>query len=221
SSQTSRLGLESDALGAPLAINEGLKAPVSAFDAYAVSGYFGGILGEADRSALIKSWMEESLRAAQAAALADGLGGQAATDYVTAHRFDAAVKLAGRELRDGALSGHVEGTLSDLLGRLWPYHAAVARAGGLDLIMYAGGSNVAAAGHGVEDPELIAFFDHLNHAEEMGALYQTLLEGWTAVGGQLFTAKTDVKSPAKTGSWGALRHIDDDTPRMDALVNYP
>ncbi|MGB3246112.1 MAG: hypothetical protein WBB25_16380, partial [Sulfitobacter sp.] len=42
SSQTSRLGLESDALGAPLAINEGLKAPVSAFDAYAVSGYFGG-----------------------------------------------------------------------------------------------------------------------------------------------------------------------------------
>lgn len=54
----------------------------------------------------------------------------------------------------------------------------------------------------------------------MGALYTTLLEGWKAVGGQLFNAYSDVYAPTKWGSWGALRYLDDDNPRWDALVAF-
>jgi hypothetical protein len=220
SSQTGWLGLEIDALSAPLAVKEGLEAPVKAFDAYAISGYFGGVLGLENREALVKGWLDESGVAAEAAAQAQGLTGQAATAYVATHLYDEAVKLAGRELRDGAISGDNADSLSDLLGRVWTYHAAVARANGLDLIMYEGGSHVVGIGPQVEDADLTAFFYHFNYSDEMGALYQTLLEGWTAVGGQLFTAYTDVYAPTKWGSWGALRHLDDANARWDALVNY-
>ena len=220
SSQTGWLGLEEDALNASLVVQDGAAAPVSAFDAYAISGYFGGILGLEEREALVKGWIEESGRVAEAAAKAKGLTGQAASAYIATHLYDEAARLAGQELRDGALSGDTADTLSDLLGRVWPYHAAVARANALDLIMYEGGSHVVGIGGQVEDSDLTAFFHFLNYSEEMGGLYQTLLEGWTAVGGQLFNAFLDVNSPTKWGSWGALRHLDDTNPRWDALVNY-
>ena len=199
SSQTGWLGLEIEALTAPLAVAEGAAKPVEAFDAYAVTGYFGGILGLEDREALVKGWLDESLRDAEAAAATEGLEGQAATDYVAKHRYDTAFKRAGRELTDGALSGDPADTLTDLLGRVWPYHAAVARANDLDLIMYEGGSHVVGIGGQVEDAELTAFFHAFNYSAEMGALYDTLLEGWTAVGGQLFVAYSDVYNPTKWG----------------------
>jgi hypothetical protein len=221
SSQTGWLGLESEALGAPLGVAEGETPPVEAFDAYAVTGYFGGVLGLEDREAMVKGWLEESARDAEAAALAKDLTGQAATDYIAQHRYDTATKLAERELRDGALSGNPADTLVDLLGRVWPHHAAVARDNGLDLVMYEGGTHIVGIGPQVEDADLTAFFHHFNYSTEMGALYQTLLEGWTAVGGQLFTAYSDVYVPVKWGSWGALRHLDDANPRWDALVSYP
>jgi hypothetical protein len=218
SSQTGWLGLEVDVLDAPLAQAEGIAAPSAAFDAYAVTGYFGGILGADDRKVIVKSWLEESLTQAKAAALAEGLSGDAEEKYVMQHRFDHAAALAGRDLHDGAVSDDRNDTLSDLIGRVWPYHAAVAQAKGLDLIMYEGGTHVVGLGAQVDDAELTAFFHHLNYAPEMGTLYQTLLEGWQAVGGDLFTAYSDVYAPTKWGSWGGLRHLDDANPRWDALV---
>ncbi len=220
SSQTGWLGLETEVLAAPLAVAEGVAAPVTAFDAYAVTGYFGGVLGLEDRAPMVQSWLEESAAKAAAKAQADGLGGHAATEYVARHRFDYAASLAGRELMDGAVSGNPADTLSDLLGRVLPYHAQVARQHDLDLIMYEGGTHVVGIGPRVEDAELTAFFHHLNYSPEMGALYETLLEGWKAVGGQLFNAYSDVYAPTKWGSWGALRHLDDQNPRWDALVGF-
>jgi len=125
-----------------------------------------------------------------------------------------------RQLQDGALNGEAEGTLSDLLGRIWPYHVQVARSHGLDLIMYEGGPHVVGVGEQVDNSELTAFMQHLNYTPEMGQLYQTLLKGWQAVGGQLFTAYADVQAPTRWGSWGGLRHLDDANPRWEALVNF-
>jgi hypothetical protein len=220
SSQTGWLGLETEALTAPLAVAEGLPAPAEAFDAYAVSGYFAGGLGTAERAPMVRTWLEESRTRAAAAANAEGLTGEAAEDYITGHRFDFAFELAGRELRDGAVSGDAADTVGDLITRVWPYHAQVAQAHGLDLIMYEGGSHVVGIGAMVDDAELTAFFQALNYAPQMGALYTTLLEGWKALGGQLFNAYSDVYAPTKWGSWGALRHLDDDNPRWDALVAF-
>ncbi|MGJ5620187.1 hypothetical protein [Sulfitobacter sp. MF3-043] len=218
SSQTGWLGLETEALDAPLVQAEGLAAPADAFDAYAVTGYFGGILGVDDRQPVVKDWLDESRTRARAAAKTKGLSGATAQEYVALHRFDHATALAGRDLYDGAVSDDVNDTVADLIGRVWPYHAAVARARGLDLIVYEGGSHVVGLGAQVDDADLTAFFQHINYSTEMGTLYATLLAGWQAIGGQLFVAYSDVYAPTKWGSWGGLRHLDDENPRWDALV---
>ncbi len=220
STQTGWLGLESDILTAPLVVAEGAPPPASAFDAYAVTGYFGGILGLEDRAAMVDGWIAESTAKAVAKAQSDGLSGEAEAAYVATHRFDFASALAGRELMDGAISGDPADTLSDLLGRVLPYHAKVAREAGLDLIMYEGGTHAVGIGPRVENADLTAFLHHFNYAPEMGALYTALLEGWQALGGQLFNAYSDVYAPVKWGSWGALRHLDDSNPRWDALVAF-
>ncbi|MFC6586843.1 hypothetical protein ACFQDZ_06130 [Sulfitobacter pacificus] len=46
------------------------------------------------------------------------------------------------------------------------------------------------------------FLHHLNYSAAMGRLYRALLDGWKAVGGQLFNAYSDVYAPTKWGSWG-------------------
>lgn len=220
SSQTGWLGLETEALTAPLAVTEGQAPPHEAFDAYAVTGYFGGILGTKDRAPMVRAWLVESEARAKKEADAQGLSGEATAEHVAAHRFDYAAELAGREMLDGAVSGDPADTLSDLLGRVWPHHAEVAQRFGLDLVMYEGGTHLVGIGPQVEDAELTAFMHHFNYSAEMGALYETLLQGWTAIGGQLFNAYSDVYAPSKWGSWGALRHLDDDNPRWQALANY-
>jgi hypothetical protein len=45
-----------------------------------------------------------------------------------------------------------------------------------------------------------------------------LLAGWRLISDQPFNAFVDVYSPGKWGSWGALRHLGDDSPRWQALA---
>ncbi|TMM49320.1 hypothetical protein [Sulfitobacter sabulilitoris] len=221
STQTGWLGLEQGILDAPLWQENApgrAAAPASMFDAYAVTGYFGGVLGLQERRPIVREWIADSLAAAVAEAGALGLTGQARDAHVAAHRYDLANRRAGNELQDGAVSGDITDTLADLLGRTLPYHAEVARSRGLDLVMYEGGSHVVGIGPTVDDAEMTAFFTQFNYSEEMGALYARLLRGWHDLGGGLFTAYSDVYAPNKWGSWGALRHLDDANPRWDALV---
>ena len=195
---------------------EGLRAPAEVFDAYAVTGYFGGILGIEDRQGLVKSWLAESRAAALDAA--GDLADEERRQFVAAHAFDLASAMAGRELADASVTGDPADTVQDLVTRVWPYHADVARRYGLDLVMYEGGSHVVGLGPQVDDAALTAFFHHFNYTPEMGDLYEKLLAGWRQVGGQLFVAYSDVYAPTKWGSWGALRHLSDENPRWDALV---
>ncbi|UWR45686.1 hypothetical protein [Phaeobacter inhibens] len=219
STQTGWLGLEEQILAAPLWVAEDptRRPPARLFDAYAVTGYFGGILGLPDRAPTLRAWIAQSREQAAAAAEAKGLRGTAAAEFVEAHQYDAASALAAAELRDGLVSGSSEDTVSDLVGRVLPYHAKVAEAHGLDLIMYEGGSHVVGLGAMVDDEMLTGFFSHFNYTEEMGALYRSLLAGWPDLGGSLFTAYSDVSSPGKWGSWGSLRYVSDDNPRWRAL----
>lgn len=139
---------------------------------------------------------------------------------MAAHRHDLAVARAAEQLRDGSHVGDGSDTLAHLVGTVWPHQAAVARAHGLDLVMYEGGSHVVGLGSLVEDAELTDFLTHLNYTPEMGAFYETLLAAWRAAGGTLFTAFVDVARADKWGSWGALRHLDDDNPRWAALARF-
>ncbi|MFS4582225.1 hypothetical protein [Phaeobacter sp. C3_T13_0] len=219
STQTGWLGLEEQVLTAPLWVAEDptRQSPAQSFDAYAVTGYFGGVIGLPERAPTLRAWIAQSREQARATAEAKGLRGAAASEFIEAHQYDAASALAAAELGDGLVSGSSDDTISDLVGRVLPYHAKVAQSHGLDLIMYEGGSHVVGLGPMVDDEMLTGFFRHFNYTEEMGALYRDLLAGWPALGGTLFTAYSDVSTPGKWGSWGSLRTLSDDNPRWRAL----
>jgi hypothetical protein len=219
STQTGWLGLEEQVLSAPLWVAETAdrQAPASYFDAYAITGYFGGILGIKDRAPILRAWIADSQLRARESAAAQGLTGTQARQFIEDHQYDVASAQAATELTDGLVTGDTTDTLSDLLGRVLPYHRAVADQHGLALIMYEGGSHVVGIGPMAEDALLSDFFIHFNYTPEMGALYARLLRGWQDLGGTLFTAYADVAVPGKWGSWGTLRSLSDQNPRWSAL----
>jgi hypothetical protein len=217
--QTGWLGLENDILGASLAVADGWAPPYEAFDTYAVTGYFGHVLGKDKRRVMIAGWLDQSAAAAQNVGIARGLKAAALDTYVAAHRYDLATEHAEAELRRGEFSGDMDDTLEDLIGRIWPYHAEVAQHHGLELTMYEGGSHVAGLGPLVDDDALTEFFIHLNYSDEMGTLYASLLDGWAALGAGPFNQFNDVSAPSKWGSWGVRRWPSDDNPRWRAIAD--
>jgi hypothetical protein len=150
----------------------------------------------------VRAWVKQSQGAAKDAA----------------HQYDWAVAQAVAELRDGSVTGDATDSLAQVLGQVLPYQAQVAKARGLRLVMYEGGTHVVGYGAQVDDPVLTAFFNHLNYAPEMGLLYSEMLAGWAGLTDAPFNAFVDVYRPGKWGSWGALRHLVDDNPRWQALA---
>ena len=214
-------GLENSVLNAPnwQAQGQANAAPYLSFDTYAITGYFGNSLGTDAKAGTVLDWISQSEAQARQDASAQGLSGAAANAYVAEHRFDLAEALAVRELRDGSVTGDAEDSLQGLF-ELFRYHKGVADAHGLDLVMYEGGTHVVGIGQWVDNDRLTEFFTHLNYSEGMGQLYTELLEGWDAAGGTLFNAFVDVSEPSKWGSWGSMRHLEDSTPRHDAVVAF-
>ena len=217
--QTSIEGMDRTILTAPLVTEEGLPPPHESFDGLAVTGYVAALLGGEEKRDLVTAWLEESRITAEAEAQAQGLEGAARAAFMEAHRFDLATEIAARELRDGSVSGSDADTLAALAGRVWPYHAEVAKEFGLTLMMYEGGTHVVGYGAAVDDAERTAFFQHLNYSAAMGDLYRDLLTAWAGVSDTPFNAFVDVYAPTKWGSWGALRHLTDDNPRWRALAD--
>ena len=221
--QTGWLGLEDQILHAPLWVGENPDLnppPFLYFDAYAVTGYFAGTLGLDDRRALIDGWIAEARAAAEAEADARGLTGEARDDHIARHAFDLAFARAAEEALDGRHSGKPEGSLDDLMDRVLPYHAAIAAAHGLELVMYEGGTHAVGLGALVEDQVLTDFLTRFNYSAEMGALYTRALQGWSDLTAGPFNVFVDVYVPGRWGSWGALRHVGDDNPRWDAIVQF-
>lgn len=216
--QTGWIGLEQDILHAPLwqAEDRDNTAPYRHFEAYAVTGYFSSDLHVDERQPMLDDWLARSL--AQAREQAHALPEDERDDHIAAHRFDLALDLAGRELLDGAVSGDPINSVRHLLDHTLSYHADVAREHGLAMVMYEGGTHVVVPPTRHDEAELVAFIIALNHSNQMADLYRALIEGWGALTPAPFNAFVDIGLPAVWGSWGALRHIDDDNPRWDALM---
>lgn len=222
STQTSWPGLESAVLEAPawqaLDPDEN-SAPYLSFDTYAITGYFGASLGTDEKANEVLAWIDEGEAQARAEADADGLSGAARDDYISEHRFDLAEENAAQEIRDGSITGNSKDSLKDLF-ELFDYHKSVADEYGLDLVTYEAGTHVVGSGEWVNNETLTEFFTHFNYSEEMGNLYQELLNGWEDAGGTLFNAFVDVSEPTKFGSWGSLRHLEDSSARHDAIEAF-
>ena len=135
-------GLEEGLLNAPLYVAEGggNVAPVTHFDAYGVTGYFGFEMGGA-RAGEVLQWISESRAQAEADATAQGLTGAARDAYIEANQYNQASAIVAEELRTGAL----DELISDVLA----YQASVAAANGLEMVMYEGGTHVTGIGGNV------------------------------------------------------------------------
>ncbi|MCA0995302.1 calcium-binding protein [Alloyangia pacifica] len=212
STHTGWPGLEEQILTAPLAYLALGHQPAESFDAYAVTGYFGYELGGEEMAGQVEDWLSRAEMQAQEDGEAQGLRRVALREYVKRHRFDAAMLPVAMALQDGALA--------ELTGEIFPYHAEVAEKAGLRLVMYEGGTHAAAQAERVQDERLTAFFEAFSYTPEMAKLYEQLLSGWVNAGGTLFNAFVDVAPASQWGSWGALRHLDDDNPRWDMLMSY-
>ncbi|WP_343503049.1 calcium-binding protein [Alloyangia pacifica] len=212
STHTGWPGLEEQILTAPLAYLALGRAPQESFDAYAVAGYFGYELGGEEMAGQMDDWLSRAEMQAQEDGEAQGLRRVALREYVKEHRFDAAMLPVALALQ--------EGSLAELTGEILPYHAEVADKAGLRLVMYEGGTHVAAQAERLQDERLTAFFEQFNYSPEMAKLYEQLLNGWMAADGTLFNAFVDVAPASQWGSWGALRHLDDANPRWDMLMSY-
>ncbi|MGB3405794.1 MAG: calcium-binding protein [Microcoleaceae cyanobacterium] len=198
--QTRYKGLQEYLLNAPDWVAEGNEAPYTRFDNYAITGYFSGDLGKAKNVETVKSWFNDP---------------------------DGGFEKAIQQLQDGSVLGEgdsVEATIAD-----FHYHGEVAAEYGLEMVVYEGGTHVVGvpgrneAGEWVNvvnDPEMTEFFIELNRRPEMADLYQQVLDGWKAAGGTLFAHFVDVGRASKWGSWGALSHLEDSTPRWDAITEF-
>ena len=205
-------GLEVPQLAAPLWQAEGNAAPAGRFQAYAVSGYFGHMIGSEEEGHEIRALLDDAAARARAAGEAEGLRRVALREYARARQFEGTIAPVIDRLRAGSLK--------ELTEELWPYHARVAAEQDMRLVMYEGGAHILGHGPWQEDETLTAYFHRLNYSPEMGALYADLLVAWRDVGGTLFNAFVDIGKPSKFGSWGNLRHLDDSTPRWDALMAF-
>lgn len=207
-------GLEEALLQAPLyrAENPANTAPVTAFDAYAVTGYFGLELGEQENAPEVLGWIEKSRAKAVAAGEALGYSRVKLRLYVEENLYTDAIAPAIERIKSGSLN--------EYLTEMLPYQAAVAQANNLEMIMYEGGTHVVGLGALSGNDDLTGFFNMLNYTSEMASLYNDLLTGWRAAGGTLFNAFVDVSEPSQYGSWGSLRHLDDQNPRHDTLMTY-
>ena len=199
-------GLEEPMLRGELAREALGRDPVESFDAYAVTGYFGYDLSD---PAATEALLDADEASARAAGEAEGLSRVALREYVKRNRFEGAFDDAAQLVRDG--------TMAELVSEAWPYHADAARKAGLSMIMYEGGTHAAANWDAVENERLVAFLTAFNYSDAMGALYAEALQAWSDIADAPFNAFVDVAPPSQWGSWGALRHLDDDNPRWQVL----
>ncbi len=212
STHTGWPGFEAGLLQAPLWQAEGNPAPVTLFEAYGVTGYFGVSLGLEDGAKQLRGWLREAREAAITSGEAQGLKRAALEAHVDTHKHDGVAAKAADWLR--------QGDLRELFEELLPYQQKVARKHGLALVMYEGGNHAVGVGEIANDAELTAFFTTFASSEEMGELYDSLLQRWRGLGGRSFNAFVDVATPSKWGSWGHLRHLWDKTPRAMRLAQY-
>ncbi|WP_416672014.1 bluetail domain-containing putative surface protein [Egbenema bharatensis] len=192
--QTGWKGLENYALNTPAWVAEGHQPAWKAMDAYAVTGYFSGGLGNPEHQATVRSWLKDP----------DGGFAKAIQQLKTGNVIP------------GTAHESVEGTID-----LFKYHASVAKQHNLRLVAYEGGQHVVGHGGVEHDAELSEFFMAINRRPEMQGIYQRLLDGWRESGGTLFNHFVGIGSASQWGSWGALENLSQTTsPKYAALMDF-
>lgn len=195
STQTAYEGIEKSILESPHWVEEGNPEPYTLFDAYAVTAYFGGDIGNQENYETISPWIEEDR--------------------------EAAFEKVFQELEDGSQADlNSSKSIEDIIDNL-AYQSTVATNHDLDLVTYEAGTHVVGtSGEAKNDEEFTDFLIELNRRPEMGDLYNELFQGWEEAGGTLFNHFVDVGRASKSGSWGALADLNDSTSRWEAIKTF-
>lgn len=191
--QTNSEGEERKILDCPYWVAEGNKPCYQGVDAYAIAGYFSASLGDLKNSSVVESWIKQG---------------------------DEGINQAFQQLKKGGLLPKDKDSLVDNY-QTFLYHAEIAKAKGLKLVVYEGGQHLVPHR---KDPhkELVSkFFIQLNRDPQMYDAYLQLLQDWKQAGGTLFMHFADIGKPTKYGSWGALESVYQETsPKYKALKDF-
>ena len=209
---TGWIGLEEGLMNAPLWVEEDPDKnwpPYVYFKGYAVTGYFGFEMGGEEMAPKVLEWLDQAERIVRNDAAIKSLIGAERDAYLAENRY----KAVDAQMEKALLAGSVK----ELNEVIFVEQAKVAESYGLQLLMYEGGTHVAVHGEWSANEQLIEYFKHFNYSQQMANIYTAVLNGWKASGGTLFNAFVDVSIPSQYGSWGALRHLDDDNLRWAAL----
>ncbi len=101
-------------------------------------------------------------------------------------------------------------------------HVDLAKKHDVDIAAYEGGQHLVGR-EGVENNQAITnLLINANRDKRMGELYRDYLSGWDKLtGGAEFVNFSDIGTPNKWGSWGALEHLYQTTsPKWEAIQNF-
>jgi hypothetical protein len=94
---------------------------------------------------------------------------------------------------------------------------------GLKLVAYEGGQHLQGIFGAENNDKLTRLLHTANAHPRMGQLYERFLDAWAATGGDLFCHFNSVSAWTKWGSWGLLRHAQEDaakSPKFMATMNW-
>ena len=175
--------------------NGSLSHSDTGIDAIAIAPYFGGYIGDLGNESIIEGWTRED---------------------------DGGVDRVFQEIRSGGLlpNSPEGGALTQTYDNIKDY-AELAEAENLQLLAYEGGQHLVGKG-GLENNQAVTdLFIAANRDSRMGEVTQEYLEQWYELGGDLFVNFSDIQTPTKWGSWGALESVyQDSSPKYDAIVDF-
>ena len=114
-----------------------------------------------------------------------------------------------------------EGGALALAYRNMEAYAELAEDEDLPLLAYEGGQHLVGT-NGLENNQAITdLFIAANRDPRMGEIYRDYLEQWSDTRGDLFVNFSDIKTPSKWGSWGALDSVyQESSPKYDAIIDF-
>ncbi|MDV3001297.1 MAG: hypothetical protein N5P05_002903 [Chroococcopsis gigantea SAG 12.99] len=164
----------------------------SAINAVAIAPYFGGYLGDPRYASQVQNLTLDDL-------------------------FDELTQ--GGVIKNSTGGAAVAGGALQLSYSNMQNYATLASQNNLQLLAYEGGQHLVGYQGAENNNAITNLFIGANRDARMGQLYQQYLTRWNQLGGGLFMNFSDVSSPSKWGSWGAMENLNDTTnPKYSALM---
>lgn len=163
-------------------------------DAVAIGHYFGHYIGTPTHAAEVENWTRD----------ADG----------------ELNKLFDEITKGGVLSGGPTGGALQQANNWMESHVELTQKEGLQLLAYEGGQHLTGVGYVSDNAAITKLFQDANRDPRIGTIYREYLQNWFDKGGGLFANFSDIGRTDKSGSWGLLESVSQNSsPKYDAVMD--